>query len=872
MNDTQPFESDIRLCRYKSIKIQEVTIMKKNKIIINLVFLSLQIWASFAGYTQNQNEINNNQFKEIQLNNQNNSPSFVKVRDDYQVSSTQNQQWLKEVLKLQQNDSMILISVEKDKLGYIHYRYKQSYNGFPVEGSMYIVHTKEGKVISANGNFIPDINISSIVNITEKAALKNATNAIKASIYSWNTTSNNQTIIVDSTLFPKAKLVVVLNNRTSEYEVAYKFDVFTIEPLGRESVFINASTGELIKKLSTLTNADEQANVTTHYTGTQSITHDNSNGTYYLREYTRGDGIQTLNLKNSTNFNNAAYFTSTTNDWSSLSDFNRVALDVQWAGEKIYDYYFNVHGRNSIDGNGYQLTSYVHYSKNYANAFWNGQFMVFGDGNSKYSSFTTIDICAHEITHGLTEFSANLGMEGEAYALNESYSDIFGMLIEKYALPDISDSLNFIIGEDVISGGIRSMAHPKLYDCASTYKGQNWDTSYTDPYVNGAVNTHWFYILTFGEKGKNDNNQSYNIQGIGRDEAAQIAFRTLTVYLTPTSTFQDARFYSVQSAIDIFGACSPEVIKTTNAWYAVGVGDSFSQNVQASFEYSTELCSHPVRAMFYNASSNASTYLWDFGDGETSSALSPEHIYKNSGLYKVSLTAKGCDNSTNQFQLNPLNIDNTIICDTVIMTQSGTIATDVNCRGLIFDSGGDTTYNPNSDGVNTITTNSKNIKLSFLTFDYQYTSDYVNVYDGATVNDKLIGKYNYANLPETDIISTGNSLTIQEITGQWASGHGFAAYWECQGVNSVSAEKTDADIVIYPNPASDYILIEPLSNFNGNLNISITNMLGKVVINRNYIMSNATLKADLNNQADGIYIVKMDFNGVQINKKLTIRR
>jgi Zn-dependent metalloprotease len=846
--------------------------MKNHNISIKLLILSLQIWSSFAGYTQNPNEINSNQFNIIQVNTQNNSATFVKVSDDNQISSANNDEWLKVVLNLQQNDSLILISTDKDQFGYTHYRYKQSYNGFPVDGNMYIVHTKNGKIVSANGNFIPGINIGSIINITEKTAFVNATNAVKASIYSWNTT-NNKTVIVDSILYPKGQLVVVFNKKTGDYELAYKFDIFSIEPIDRQIVFINASTGEVIKKTSTLHYADEQAFVTTHYSGTQTITHYNNSGTYYLKENTRGDGIQTLNLKNSTNFNNASYFTSTTNDWSNLTDFNRVALDVQWAGEKIYDYYYNVHNRNSIDGNGYMLTSYVHYSKNYANAFWNGQFMVFGDGNSQYSSFTSIDICSHEITHGLTEFSANLGMDGEAYALNESYSDIFAMLIEKYALPDISDSMNFIIGEDVIKGGIRSMAYPKLYGCASTYKGQNWDTSYTDPYVNGAVNTHWFYILAIGKKGQNDNNQSYNIQGIGRDKASQIAFRTLTVYLTPTSTFQDARFYSVQSAIDIFGACSPEVIKTTNAWYAVGVGDSFSQNIKANFEYSTELCSHPVKVFFNNASSNASTYLWDFGDGETSTAMSPEHIYKNSGSYKVTLTAKGCENSINKIVLNSLNIDNTIICDTVILPQSGTITSDVNCNGLIFDSGGETTYNPNSAGVNTITIHDgKKIKLSFIKFDYQYTSDYLNVYDGSTVNDPLIGKYNYANLPESDIISTGNSITIEEITGQWASGEGFVAYWECVGSTSISSGETRYDFLVYPNPASSYMVIDAEYMIGTTINVSIINMLGKVVINRNYYKPDGPVKVDLFDQPDGLYIVKLTYNGEQIIKKLTIKR
>ena len=91
-----------------------------------------------------------------------------------------------------------------------------------------------------------------------------------------------------------------------------------------------------------------------------------------------------------------------------------------------YDYFLNVHGRNSIDNNGFRLDSYIHHDDNYANAFWDGQRMTYGDGNGNNSPFTALDIAGHEITHGLTNMTANLVYKDESGALNESFSDIFG--------------------------------------------------------------------------------------------------------------------------------------------------------------------------------------------------------------------------------------------------------------------------------------------------------------------------------------------------------------------------------------------------------------------------------------------------------------
>ena len=137
-----------------------------------------------------------------------------------------------------------------------------------------------------------------------------------------------------------------------------------------------------------------------------------------------------------------------------------------------YDFYFSNFNRNSIDDQGFTLRSYVHYNENYNNAFWDGSRMTYGDGNGSSEPLTAIDIIAHEITHGLTSFTADLIYANESGALNESFSDIFGTSIEWYAKPGDGD---WRLGED-IGRVIRRLDNPKALGNPDTYEGVNWDS------------------------------------------------------------------------------------------------------------------------------------------------------------------------------------------------------------------------------------------------------------------------------------------------------------------------------------------------------------------------------------------------------------
>ena len=325
-------------------------------------------------------------------------------------------------------------------------------------------------------------------------------------------------------------------------------------------------------------------------------------------------------------------------------------------------HYLTQHNRNSIDGNGKRLINLLHYGNNFVNAFWDGDKMIYGDGNSTTGPLVSIDIVGHEITHGLTANSAMLLLEDEPGALNESFSDIFGVLIDWYARPLVA---NWTVGEEV-SSSIRSLADPSVNNDPKFYKVVNWKalggSGFGGIHSNNGVQNHWFYLLVNGGNDTNEEGNTFTINGIGMEKAAQIVYRNLTVYLTPTSNYEEARFYSILSAQDLFGSCSPEVEAVTNAWFAVGVGEEYIQSNTADFDISYHTACKPFTVNFTNKSQNAESYIWDFGNGITSNETSPSYTYNEVGTYTVQLT------STSDINCGISSLKSFI--DTIIVTDS----------------------------------------------------------------------------------------------------------------------------------------------------------------------------------------------------------
>lgn len=292
-------------------------------------------------------------------------------------------------------------------------------------------------------------------------------------------------------------------------------------------------------------------------------------GKYRLRESGRGSGIVTYDARNKTSSITAIDFVDADSNFTDARA--RAGVSVHWSVEAAYDYFLAHHGRNSYDDAGGKIVSYAHFDNNLDNAAFDGDCLQFGDGPQNAMPVVAIDFVGHEFTHWVTRYCATLIYQGESGALNESFSDIFGTAIE-FATPGVNG--NWLFGE--VAAPRRSMSNPKALRAPDTYLGQYWvptssQSDWGGIHSNCGVQNHWFYLLSEGGSGVNDNNEAYSVSGIGMEQAAQIAYRNLSVYLTPTSEYREARLGSLHSAIDLFGSNSPQYQAVKDAWRAVGV-------------------------------------------------------------------------------------------------------------------------------------------------------------------------------------------------------------------------------------------------------------------------------------------------------------
>ncbi|MEZ4829304.1 MAG: M4 family metallopeptidase [Bacteroidia bacterium] len=507
------------------------------------------------------------------------SPQFITF--DQAVPLTRAQESFEQNLSLKETDELRSMDTFQDNLGYSHEKFQQYYQGVKVEGATYTIHSQSGNIKLMSGFFadVKDVNVSP--SLSAQAAFSAALGHVGATRYMWQEPAIAGHPAEE---MPQGELVVLPDpDSRVPARLAWKFDIYAVEPLYRAYVFIDAHNGQFITEHARIHHANVSATGTSLYNGTVPFTADQTAANAFrLQQTAMGGGVQTYDLNNGTSYTNAANITSTTSSFTG----NATGVQAHYGAEQTYLYFFNAHGRNSYNGTGGVLRSYVSYSNNYVNAFWDGTRMTYGDGDGvNYGPLVSLDITGHEITHGVTEYSANLIYQNESGALNESFSDIFGEMVEYAGRQALSGGVNdWLMGDDIGIGGsgaLRSMSNPNAFGDPDTYGGLNWYTGTGDNggvHINSGVQNKWFYILSVGESGTNDLGNSYTVSGIGRDKAAAIAYRNLTVYLSSSSNYAAARSGAIQAAIDLYGAGSAEEIATTNAWYAVGVGNAYGDN------------------------------------------------------------------------------------------------------------------------------------------------------------------------------------------------------------------------------------------------------------------------------------------------------
>ncbi len=574
---------------------------------------------------------------------------YIRLKEGSRVDEKQVEHFINTKIFSAGRNKVSLLNTERDNIGFTHLRFTIRQNDAQLANKMIIAHCKEGKLVSLNGDLADISAASNSFIISENSALQSALKKVNANKYKWQNTNEEQHMkkVLDQpdfTYYPHGSKTILEKDGRS-YS-AWVFNIYAESPLYRANVYVDASTGLVLEEQNLICTSDVPGTAATKYNGTQTITCDQNGSVFQLKETSRGLGIETYNLNGSMTYSTSTDFTHTAATFT-MDAFDQGALDAHWGAEKTYDYFNSQHNRNSIDNAGFKLLSFIHYDTFYSNAFWDGQRMTYGDGNGITSIFTCLDVCGHEISHGLTGNTAKLIYNNESGALNESYSDIFGTCIENYARPG---NWNWQLGEDLDLNlvPLRDMSNPGLYAQPDTYKGTNWYNGTQDNggvHYNSGVSNFWFYLLSTGGTGTNDLSNIYSVSALGMQAAAKIAFRALTVYYTPNINYAIARDLSIQAAKDLFGTCSNEMIQTMNAWHAVGVGQKYAAAIVAPDFKSdfTAFCNVPATIQFSNTTSNALTYTWDFGDGSAvATTTNASHIYTAAGIYNVKLKAINC--------------------------------------------------------------------------------------------------------------------------------------------------------------------------------------------------------------------------------------
>lgn len=482
-------------------------------------------------------------------------------------------------------DALNELSVKRtstDSMNYHHVRVKQTFGGLRVIGAELIVHFNEQDTpYQVNGRYFPDLATDKQPAITPAQA----TVAAEADLAAGNRTG--------ASMEGKPELVIYALTGTPclAYELRFKLATH-----GYWITWVNAATGSMIggySDLKTLDAAASRADVSINgyileNEGGTNVTVTGSYDGSYLRYLLYNNVCVVVNMDTTGAYPDSyGYAYRYTLNWGT-SDRTEMSAARNFA--LIQSYYKTEHIRNSYDNLGTRLWVNVHLTDVIDNAFWderNGMVFIGTASETNMAGLAVLDICAHEYTHALTQYTADLIYQGESGALNESFSDIFATAIEFTYQPDgrhlypykLPATADWLIGEDAMLQNVamRDMSNPASTKTlnnwdrqASRYQGTLWYAGSDDNggvHYNCGVQNFFFYLLSDGGAGVNDG-IPYAVQGIGIKNAAKIAFRTLVNYCTEYTDYKLAYYAWISAAQDLNPSWKASV---QAAWSAVGI-------------------------------------------------------------------------------------------------------------------------------------------------------------------------------------------------------------------------------------------------------------------------------------------------------------
>jgi Zn-dependent metalloprotease len=512
----------------------------------------------------------------------------LKVRDDLKLSARNFFDDCKTALGTTARDEFRLLRTNTDELGMTHFRYQQFYKGYRIEKALYVLHEQDGRITTANGRIIPAFKAEEPpAAVAEEKALEYALELVPTKNYLWLDKEAEAALKErekdrEASFYPKGELVWLQVTADESYRLAWKFDINTADGLS-ERIYLDAGTYGLLQRIPLDIHCDPGSGTTTWH-GTQNFNTSQSGSNFILHDDCQSPNIHVFNAQDSSSTAFSTEYTDANNNWNAAGQ--QSAVQTFYSLVQSWQYFRTQHGRDSYDNgganiNGYNQAGFIGAGgvRNWSNASWSPsqQIFRFGDNGTDGSAtddWNSIDIVGHEFAHAVTSNEADLTYAGESGALNESFSDIFGEMVELFT----DGTQDWLVGAD--RGYIRNMSNPNDKSDPDTYLGTNWVTvaapcnntnDQCGVHTNSGVQNFWFYLLSVGGNGVNDNGDFFDVQGIGSGSAAAIAYRSLAVYLNNSSDYADAKWGAIQAAIDLFGDCSNEVLQCARAWNAVGV-------------------------------------------------------------------------------------------------------------------------------------------------------------------------------------------------------------------------------------------------------------------------------------------------------------
>ncbi len=481
------------------------------------------------------------------------------------------------------SESFILGTPQTDELGMQHLRMRQHWQGVPIHGAEMVAHFRDGKLVLVNGESYPTPELStSYPTLTADAAIARAKEIVGRDTHVKELSDWERDLILGE---PAAASLVIFHADRNPTAEALAWRVTIVPHLAqRRQVMLDAHTGELLRDFDHICHVlppdgPEVTNATDLLGQSREIHSYEFSGNNYLIDASRDmfnaqfsdipdDGvgvIWTIDGNGTSPINDnftTTHVTSGGNFWN-----DPLAVSAHYNAGEVYRYFEETFNRNSINGNGGNVISLINISdengEDMDNAFWNGVAMFYGNGDFAFTAplAKALDVAGHEVSHGVVQNTANLEYFGESGAMNESFADVFGAMIDRD---------DWRMGEDVVNtniystGALRDLANPNNggnslndpgYQPAHTNEQYTGSEDNGGVHINSGIPNRAFFLFA---------------SNVGKAKAEQVYYRALTTYLTRSSQFLSLREAVIQSAQDLYG--SAEAGAAADAFTAVGIG------------------------------------------------------------------------------------------------------------------------------------------------------------------------------------------------------------------------------------------------------------------------------------------------------------